>query len=143
MPEDKILLVDDEKDFIEALSERMETRGVAVVTAESGYDALEKAKKEQFDAVILDLLMPGLDGIETMKRLLKINPHLQIIILTGHATVQKGVEAVKQGAVDFLEKPADIKVLIEKIKEAKIKTMVLIEKESEEKIREILKSRGW
>ncbi|GAB4348805.1 MAG: response regulator [Candidatus Abyssubacteria bacterium] len=143
MATDKILLVDDEKDFVETLSERMEVRGMTVVTADNGYDAIEKAKKESFDAVILDLRMPGLDGIETLKRLLEIDPNLQVVILTGHATVQKGVEAVKLGAADFLEKPTELSVLIDKIKEAKIKKMVLEEKENEEKIREILKSKGW
>lgn len=126
MPADRILLVDDEKDFIETLSERMEVRGMAVVTADNGYDAIEKAKKESFDAVILDLQMPGLNGIETLKRLLEIDPNLQVIMLTGHATVQKGVEAVKLGAADFLEKPTELSVLIDRIKEAKVKRMVLV-----------------
>jgi DNA-binding NtrC family response regulator len=143
MPADRILLVDDEKDFIETLSERMEVRGMAVVTADNGYDAIEKTKKESFDAVILDLQMPGLNGIETLRRLLEIDPNLQVIMLTGHATVQKGVEAVKLGAADFLEKPAELSVLIDRIKEAKVKRMVLVEKENEEKIRAILKSKGW
>jgi DNA-binding NtrC family response regulator len=143
MPADRILLVDDEKDFIETLSERMEVRGMAVVTADNGYDAIEKTKKESFDAVILDLQMPGLNGIETLRRLLEIDPNLQVIMLTGHATLQKGVEAVKLGAADFLEKPAELSVLIDRIKEAKVKRMVLVEKENEEKIRAILKSKGW
>ncbi len=143
MPDDKILLVDDEEDFIQVLSERMESRGMTVVTAESGPTAIRKAEAEDFDAVILDMLMPGMDGIETLKHLLQVNPDLQIIMLTGHATLQKGIEAVKLGALDFLEKPADIKKLIETIKKAKVKKMVLKEKQSEEKIREILKSKGW
>ncbi len=143
MPDEKILLVDDEEEFTRILSERMNARGVSVVTAKSGPDALEKAQKERFDAIILDMLMPGMDGIETLKRLREINPDFQIIMLTGHATLQKGIEAVKLGAMDFLEKPADIQQLVEKIKEAKVKTMILVEKETEEKIRKILKSKGW
>jgi FixJ family two-component response regulator len=87
--------------------------------------------------------MPGMDGIETLRQLLSVNPDLQVIMLTGHATLQKGIEAVKLGAVDFLEKPADIKLLIEKIKEAKIKTMALTQEQSEESIRRILRTKGW
>ncbi len=143
MKEEKVLLVDDEVDFTEALSERMEARGIKVDTASSGEEAIEKAGEQNFDAVVVDLLMPGMDGIETLDRLLKEKPDLQIILLTGHATVEKGVEAVKMGAMDFLEKPADIKQLMEKIKEAKAKKMILMEKKMEEKMDEILKKKGW
>ena len=143
MADDKVLLVDDEKEFTRILSERMETRGLTVVTAKNGPAALKKAKKEQFDAIILDMLMPEMDGIETLKRLLEINPDLQVIMLTGHATLEKGVEAVKLGAMDFLEKPADMDKLLAKINEAKAKKMVLVEKRTEQKIKGILKSKGW
>lgn len=143
MAEDKVLLVDDEEEFTHILSERMKTRGLTVVTAKSGRAALKKAKKEAYDAIILDMLMPEMDGIETLKHLLDINPALQIIILTGHATLEKGIEAVKLGAMDFLEKPADINKLMAKIKEAKAQKMVLVEKSAEAKIKKILKSKGW
>jgi DNA-binding NtrC family response regulator len=143
MADEKVLLVDDEEEFTSILSERMEARGLTVVTARDGDAALKKAKKESFDAIILDMLMPEMDGIETLKRLLEVNPDLQIIILTGHATVEKGVEAVKLGAMDFLEKPADIDKLMAKIKEARAEKMVLVEKRSEAKIKKILKSKGW
>ncbi len=143
MADDKVLLVDDEKEFTRILSERMETRGLTVVTAKNGPAALKKAKKERFDAIILDMSMPEMDGIETLKRLLEINPDLQVIMLTGHATLEKGVEAVKLGAADFLEKPADMDKLLAKISEAKAKKMVLVEKRTEQKIKGILKSKGW
>ena len=143
MADDKVLLVDDEKEFTRILSERMETRGLTVVTAKNGPAALKKAEKERFDAIILDMSMPEMDGIETLKRLLEINPDLQVIMLTGHATLEKGVEAVKLGAMDFLEKPADMDKLLAKISEAKAKKMVLVEKRTEQKIRGILKSKGW
>jgi len=143
MADDKVLLVDDEEEFSRILSERMETRGVTVVTAENGPAALKKAKEEQFDAIILDMSMPEMDGIETLKRLLEINPDLQVIMLTGHATLEKGVEAVKLGAMDFLEKPADMDKLLARINEAKAKKMVLVEKRTEQKIKGILKSKGW
>ena len=143
MSDEKILLVDDEQEFTQVLAERMKSRGLTVVTAENGPAALKKAEEEPFDAIILDMMMPGMDGIETLKRLRKINPDLQIIMLTGHATLKAGLEAVKLGAMDFLEKPADIQKLMEKIKEAKINKMVLVEKQTEEKLKKILESKGW
>ena len=139
----KLLLVDDEKDFTEILSERMVARGYAVEIADSGQTAIEKVKKHTFDAIILDLAMPGMDGIEVLKILLKENPDFQIIFLTGHATLEKGIEAVKLGAVEFMEKPVDIDTLIEKVNDAKSKRDLLSEKKSEKDIKEILKKKGW
>ncbi|RJP17507.1 MAG: response regulator [Candidatus Abyssobacteria bacterium SURF_5] len=143
MANEKVLLVDDEQEFTQTLSERMESRGLQVVTAENGPTALRKAEEESFDAIILDIMMPGMDGIETLRRLREINPKLQVIMLTGHATVKTGIEATKLGALDFLEKPADIKQLLEKIDQAKTNKMLLVEEENEEKIKKILKSKGW
>ena len=96
---DRVLLVDDEKEFTDVLSQRMEARGLHVDVAATGLDALAKVEEKNYDAIILDLLMPGIDGIETCKRMLKANPDLQIILLSGHATVEKGVKAVKTGAL--------------------------------------------
>ena len=84
-----------------------------------------------------------MDGIETLKRMLADNPDLQVILLTGHATLAKGVEAMKLGAMDFLEKPAEIQKLMEKIEQAKANRMLLVEKRSEEKLKEILKTKWW
>jgi DNA-binding NtrC family response regulator len=139
----KVLLVDDDADFTDVLSERMESRGVGVDTAASGGEALEKVKDKSYDAIILDLAMPEMDGIETLKRMLADNPDLQVILLTGHATLAKGVEAMKLGAMDFLEKPAEIQKLMEKIEKAKANRMLLVEKRSEEKLKEILKTKWW
>lgn len=139
----KILLVDDEKDFTEVLSERMEARGFKVEIADSGPVAINKVKDKSYDAIILDLAMPQMNGIDVLKILLKENPNLQIIFLTGHATLEKGIEAVKLGAVDFMEKPVDIDTLIEKVNEAKTKRDFLSEKESEKNINDILKKKGW
>jgi len=142
MPE-KVLLVDDEKDFLEALSERMETRGMQVSTTTSAKDALDRVENQSYDAVILDLMMPEMDGLETLVALKKKRPELQVILLTGHATVEKGIEAMKLGAMDFIEKPADLQALTEKIKKAQAQKMILVEKESEKKIKEIVLSKGW
>ena len=141
MAKEKVLLVDDERDFAEVLSQRMQSRGLGVDTAASGSEAVEKARDEFYDAIILDLSMPGMDGIETLKHLLEANPDLQVILLTGYATVQKGIEAVKLGAMDFLEKPADIQKLMEKIQEAKANKMLLVETRMEERIKGILETK--
>jgi DNA-binding NtrC family response regulator len=140
---EKVLLVDDEKEFLSTMAERMEARDMDVTTTTSPKEALKKAQEESFDAIILDLQMPEMDGLETLKELKKKNPDLQVILLTGHATVQKGVEAMKLGATDLLEKPADLKVLTEKIKKAHTKKMVLVQKKAEEKVRHILAEKGW
>ena len=140
---EKVLLVDDEEEFTQVLATRLKSRGVMVDTAESGFLALNKAREQHYDAVVLDLAMPQLDGIETLRRLLADNPDLQVIILTGQATVEKGIEATKLGALEFLEKPADIQQLMEKIGQAKGRKVMLVEKRQEERIKDILESRGW
>ncbi len=140
---EKVLLVDDEQDFLDALSERMRARDMEVTTSTSATDALEKAKKEPYDAIVLDLMMPEMDGLEALQKIKKNNPDLQVILLTGHATVEKGIEAMKLGATDFLEKPADLKTLTEKIKNAHARKMILVEKQTEEKIKNILAIKGW
>ena len=139
----KILIVDDEKEFSDILAERMAGRGFEVDTVESGLQALEQIKQKEYDAIVLDLAMPKMDGIQTLKKLLEENPDLQIILLTGHATMDKAIEAVKQGAAEFLEKPADINLLIEKITIAQDKKTLLFEKRMEDAVSEIMKKRGW
>ena len=125
MEKTTVLLVDDDEDFTRVLSERFEARGLNVVTAGSASEAVRQAAKKKLDAVILDLFMPRMDGIETLKMLLKTNPDLQVILLTGHATVDRGIEAMKAGAMDFVEKPADIDGLMALIEEAKAKKLLL------------------
>ncbi len=139
---EKVLLVDDEKEFLEIMSERMESRGMVVTTAETAEQALSILEKETFDAIVMDFQMPGMDGMEALKSMKDKKPELQIILLTGYATVEKTVEAMKVGATDFLEKPADIEALSEKIKKAKAEKMLIVEKQTEEKIKDILQRRG-
>ena len=138
-----ILIVDDEADFSEVVAERLRGRGFDVDTAESGPEALEKAKGRTYDAIVLDLAMPDMDGIETLTRLLEIDKNLQVIMLTGRATVQKGVEAIKLGAVDFLEKPADITALVGKVTAAQQKRMAMFESDLEKKMSNLMKKKGW
>lgn len=143
MTEEKVLIVDDEAEFTEALAERMESRGISVDTAASGPDALKKAGDRSYDAIILDLSMPEMDGMETLKHLLSKNPDLQVIVLTGYATIEKGVEAIKKGAMEFLKKPGDLQELIDQIHRAKAQKMVLVEKRIEGKLQDILERQGW
>ena len=140
---EKVLLVDDEQEFLDTLSERMAARGMDISTAASPQEALEQVATGDFDAIVLDLLMPGMDGIETMKAIKQKNPEIQVILLSGHATLEKGIEAMKLGAMDFLEKPADIEALTEKIKKAQARKIVIVEKRIEEKMKQIINAKGW
>jgi DNA-binding NtrC family response regulator len=139
----KVLLVDDEKEFIDILSERMIARDLDVRTATSAAEALAIAGEENFDAIVLDLMMPGMDGIQALKAIKASHPDLQVILLTGHGSLEKGIEAMKLGAMDFMEKPADIDALTEKIKAAQANKMLIVEKQLEEKIKHIMNVKGW
>lgn len=143
MEKRKILIIDDEQDFREVLSERLEARGIVVDNVASGKSALEKLKEFEYDAIILDMSMPEMDGLETLEKILQIRASSQVIMLTGHATVQIGVEAVKMGAVDFMEKPAELEALMKKIELAHSKKMEVFEQELKKKISDITGKRGW
>ena len=138
----RVLLVDDEVDFVETLAERLRTRGMTVEVATSGQQAIDKTDEHSFDAVVLDLAMPGMDGIATLKKLLAKNRDLQVMLLTGQATVKSAVEATNLGALDVLEKPTDIETLMEKIGQAHSKTEALGEKRVREMIERVLLTRG-
>ena len=115
----KVLLVDDEKDFLEIMAERMGARGMEVSTTTSAEDALKMVQKEPYDAVIMDLMMPAMDGFKALKIFKKTRPEVQIILLTGNVPQEKCIEAINLGAMDVIEKPADLGLLIQKIEEAK------------------------
>jgi len=138
-----VLLVDDEEDFVAALSERLEVRGLRVDTAANGELALAAARRKVYDAVLLDMAMPGLDGLETLRGLLGINPDQQVILLTGRATLHQGVEAMKLGALDLLEKPADIALLVARIEDAANRRIALDDRRVAERLRDILHKKGW
>lgn len=139
----RILLVDDEEDFLKMLSERLSVRGLQVNTSASGEDAMHQVDEERFDAIVMDLSMPGMDGIETLKKIKKTHPDAEIIILTGHGSIESGVTAMKEGASDFLEKPVDMTQLLDKIGEAKKRRLLVLHKQSQEELQQLLKSRGW
>jgi DNA-binding NtrC family response regulator len=140
---EKVLIVDDDKAFLQILAERMQNRGMEVSTAESAAEALKLLEKESYDAVLLDLMMPEMGGIEALQIMRKKQPEIQVIFVTGHPSVSKGVEAIKLGAMDFIPKPVDMSELTEKIQHAKASRMILVEKASQEKIKKILTDKGW
>ncbi len=143
MAKERVLLVDDERDFTELLAERMRNRDMEVDTAESGEEAIERVAKKYYDAIILDLSMPGMDGIETLSKIISDSPDQQVIFLTGYASVPKTVEAMKMGAVEFLEKPADINKLIELVHQAQLRRAELFEKRMQESVEDIKRKKGW
>jgi DNA-binding NtrC family response regulator len=114
----KVLLVDDEVEFVNTLAQRLKLRDLLVDTVYDGPQALDFIRKLEPDVIVLDLKMPGLHGIEVLREIKKTRPEIQVIILTGHGTEKDEEEARKLGGFDFLHKPADIDLLIAKIKEA-------------------------
>ncbi|NDY71236.1 response regulator [Desulfobacter hydrogenophilus] len=113
------LLVDDEKPFIDTLAQRLRQRGFAVICAFSGMEALNQLDNDDtIEVVVLDVIMPGMDGIETIKRLKEKHPTVEVIMLTGHSTIHYAVEAIKLDAFDYLTKPCNINQLISKAEQA-------------------------
>jgi DNA-binding NtrC family response regulator len=114
----RILLVDDEKDFVEALAERLRNRNLHVTSAFNGEEALKVLKEYNFDVAIVDVRMPGMDGIDVLKEIKKLKPLTEVLMLTGHGTVETAIEGMKHGAFDYLMKPCEIGALLEKIQKA-------------------------
>ena len=119
----KVLIVDDEKDFLDIMAERMDARGMEVSTATSAENALKMVQKEAYDAVIMDLMMPEMDGFKALKLFKEARPEVAIILLTANVPQEKCIEAIKLGAMDVIEKPADLNLLTQKIEEAKAMKM--------------------
>ncbi|MBL0713922.1 MAG: response regulator [Desulfosarcina sp.] len=139
---ERVLLVDDEEEYLEIMSERMRARDIEVTTSTSAREALNMIAAGSYDAVIMDFMMPEMNGIEALKAIKEKNPEMQIILLTGHATVEKTVEAMKAGATDFIEKPADLDALSEKIKKAHNQKALIVNKKDQERVIEMLKKFG-
>ena len=138
-----VLLVDDEVPFVETMTKRLTKRNLRVIMAFSGQEALEKLDKNRhLDVVILDVKMPGIDGIETLARIKKAFPITEVIMLTGHATVESAIEGMKSGAFDYLMKPCDLELLMVKVEEATKKKREHEEKIREAQVREALSGHG-
>jgi DNA-binding NtrC family response regulator len=121
----KILLVDDEKEFVESLSERLELRNLEADVVYDGEQALDALKKGKHDVMVLDLRMPGIDGIEVLRQAKKRNPNVQVVVLTGHGTDKDEAMAKKLGAIAYLKKPVDIDHLIGALKKEKMKVLLV------------------
>ena len=139
----KLLLVDDEKDFIESLAERLQLRDFDVTTALNGNDAINLVQENDYDVIVLDVKMPGKDGIETLREIKKTTQLSQIIMLTGNATVESAIQGMKLGAYDYIMKPTVTEDLIELINKA----YKIVEEQKERitraEINNIVKKRGW
>jgi two-component system NtrC family sensor kinase len=127
----RLLLVDDEEDFRRTIAKRLKRRGIASEQAGTGEECLSILKQKPMDLVVLDVKMPGMNGIETLHHIKEKYPKTEVIMLTGHATTQDGVDGIKKGAFDYLTKPIELEHLLGKIKQAYEKIL-----REEEKLRE-------
>jgi DNA-binding NtrC family response regulator len=144
-PMDKVraLVVDDEQDFLETLVNRLQRRNIDATGARSGEEAIERMKEKAFDIVILDVKMPGgMDGIETLREMKKMQPLAEVLLLTGHAAVETSVEGMKLGAFDYLLKPIKIEDLMTKMALAFEKKKAHDEKIRTAKVKQSLHSLG-
>ena len=114
----RVLLVDDERDFLEVLIRRLGKRNVKVEGVSSGEEALQYLQAKPIDVAVLDVRMPGMDGITVLREIKKLNPLIEVIMLTGHASLEVALEGMRSGAFDYLMKPADIDELSYKIQDA-------------------------
>ena len=128
----KVMLVDDEKPFVDTMIKRLNKREVDIVPAYNGQEALDKlAEDSTIEVIILDIKMPVMDGMEALNKIKSKHPLVEVIMLTGHATVETGIEGMKMGAFDYLMKPCNADELVEKVQQAAAK-----KRQHEEKIME-------
>jgi len=114
-----IMLVDDEVAFVETIAKRLSKRNITTITAFNGEKCLEKLKTNpNLDVIVLDVKMPGIDGLEVLKEVKKTFPLIEVIMLTGYATMESAIDGMKRGAFDYLMKPCDIDVLVAKVEAA-------------------------
>ena len=138
-PKIKLLIVDDEISFLNALARRLELRGFAVTKAANGEEAIRAVQGEKFDLALLDLKMPGLDGMEVLRLVKKEHQHLEVIILTGHGSLDSAVECTRLGAYGYVPKPYELEQLIKILKDAYEKRIKKKFRMDETKIAEIKK----
>lgn len=124
----KLMLVDDEERFLSTTSKLLTKKGYDVLTASSGAEALEKIRTNPVHVVILDVKMPGMDGNETLREIKRQYPMVEVIMLTGHATVESAIDGLKSGASDYMMKPADMDEIIQKAEEAFMRRQNIEEK---------------
>ncbi|MFH1764849.1 MAG: response regulator [Gemmatimonadota bacterium] len=140
MNPERVLLVDDETVFADNMATLLKARGYRVKATYSGEAAIRELEENQYDVLVLDLKMPGLDGIATLKEIKKLELFIETLILTGHGAVDSALEAMKLGAYDYLTKPCEIDELVEKIQGAGQKKAEEESKDREEKVQKIIES---
>lgn len=123
----RILIVDDEDDFREAIIKRLRARKVDIEGAASGPQALEMLDQQEFDVVVLDVKMPGMDGIETLRQIKLKKPLVEVIMLTGHASVESGIQGMQLGAFDYVMKPVALDDLMDKLRQAYERRQIQLE----------------
>ncbi|WP_136806862.1 response regulator [Desulfosediminicola flagellatus] len=128
MKEFTVLVVDDEEEFRDLTVKILNKRGIKATSAESGTEALELLQRTPVDVVLLDVKMPGIDGIETLRHIRSRSPLVEVVLLTGHASVESGIEGMKLGAFDYLMKPIELEPLLEKLRLAYEKKRLQMEK---------------
>ncbi len=123
----KILIVDDENDFRETIIKRLRARKMEVEGADSGFKALEMIDQQEFDVIVLDVKMPGMDGIETLREIKLKKPLVEVIMLTGHASVESGIQGMQLGAFDYVMKPVALDDLMDKLRQAYERRLIQLE----------------
>jgi two-component system, OmpR family, response regulator len=114
----RVLLVDDEPEFVEPMQTRLTRRGITCTTAQSGEEALRSLEAERYDCAVVDVKMPGMDGLELLRRIRRGHPETAVILLTGHASVELGVQGMELGAFEYLLKPVELDDLLDTLRRA-------------------------
>lgn len=134
-----LLLVDDEEQFLSTTRKLLEKRGVDTLTCTNGFDALDILGKRRIDVVVLDIKMPGIDGLDVLSKVKRDHPDVEVILLTGHASVESAIEGLKLGAFDYLTKPARVSEIIAKVEEAYERKLAKEERSRKTKINNIIR----
>ena len=139
-----VMVVDDEVPFVETMTKRLGKRGIKITSAYGGEEALEKLETNRnVDVVILDVKMPGMDGIATLQEIKQQHPLIEVIMLTGHATVETAIMGMRLGAFDYLMKPCEMEQLLDKVEDATKKKREHEEKIREANVKELISKHGW
>lgn len=134
-----LLLVDDEEQFLSTTKKLMERRGISTFTCINGFDAFEILEHHRVDVVLLDVKMPGIDGLDVLSKIKRKHPDVEVILLTGHASVETAVEGLKMGAFDYLTKPSGISDILAKVGEAYEKKLAREEKARKAKVENMIR----
>jgi two-component system response regulator RegA len=138
----RLMFVDDEEDFVDYMTKHLERNNLEVRAFSSPVRALKETGGQTFDVGILDLKMPGMNGEELLKKLKERDPGMEIIILTGHGSIESAFQTSKDGAYEYLNKPCDFDVLLSAINNAYAKRIKNLNREQSERVNELMKSAG-